>query len=124
MKLISKILVITVCLCLSINVTAAGLVKKSAACVALPVAAAGDTALVPFQIPGTLSRKMFKRGSSVYYGGQARYAFPLVGFIVQLPALALAPFQRLSRFGYYPMSKSCLETISGTPDSRRRRELH
>ncbi len=124
MKLISKLLVITICLSFSINVSGAGLVKKSAACVALPIAAAGDIALIPLQIPGTISRKMFKRGSSVYYGGGARYAFPLVGFIFQLPALVLAPFQRFSRFGYFPMSNSCLDTISGTPDSRRRRDLH
>ncbi|NLF40555.1 hypothetical protein GX586_14010 [bacterium] len=95
---------------------------------ALPLAAAGDTALIPFQFLGKTSKAFIAAGEGTswrygtYWG--ASYAMHRATpweLVYYVPGYALAPFLPFGGFDYYALTAACWDEVTSTSAYRRRR---
>lgn len=96
---------------------------------AVPVAFAGDTAILPLQYLGNCSDTLIRRGYEVgNYMNQ--YKDGTLEFVHQpnpmdlwyyIPGYTLGPFLPFSKFEYYSMTGACMEAAAGNRRQRRRR---
>ncbi len=102
--------------------------KQMGASVALPFAAAGDTAIVPFQAMGNASEALVQRGYEVDH--YSRGSWGAVEYVQHdnpadlfyyIPGYSLYPFQAFSQYDYYGMTSKCMDTISLRRPTRRDR---
>jgi hypothetical protein len=102
--------------------------KKVGYSSALPLAAAGDTAMIPFQFLGKTSKAFIAagQGTSYQYGTYwgASYMMHRATpweLVYYAPGYALAPFIPFAGFDYYAMTSACWDEITATSAYRRRR---
>ena len=95
---------------------------------AVPVAFAGDTAILPLQYLGNCSDTLIRRGYEVG-NYMNRYKDGTLEFIHRpnpmdlwyyIPGYALGPFLPFSKFEYYSMTGACMEAATGNRRLRRR----
>jgi hypothetical protein len=105
--------------------------KQAAAVACVPFAAAGDTAIVPFQAMGNASEKLIQRGYEVdhytrNYGATVQYVERdnPADLFYYVPGYSLFPFQAFSQYDYYGMTEKCLDTAGKRKPSRRDRVLY
>ena len=115
---------LVVLLCLSGCLT----LKKAGAGAALPVAVAGDTALVPFQFLGFRSLGILsaaeKSGTSSSSGWgyevTTHHDSPMM-IVYYAAGYSLAPFIPFTMIDYYSMTSACWDAATSTHVYRRRR---
>jgi len=99
---------------------------------AVPVAFAGDTALLPLQYLGNCSDTLIRRGYEVgtYMN---RYGDNTVEFVHRpnpmdlcyyVPGYALGPFLPFSKFEYYSLTDACVEAATGNMRERQRAYIY
>ncbi len=110
--------------------TGCSTVKKTVASVAIPFAAIGDTAVVPFQLIGDCSTPLMNMGDDHYMktyeenklkttevlATSTSYVFYFPGYLCML-------FDFCTPDKYYPMTKACLKTISPAKEKNSKKRI-
>ncbi|MCK5852111.1 hypothetical protein KAH27_03690 [bacterium] len=124
-KFILRFVILMCCAgCLLINSSADG--SKIAAGAALPFAAIGDTAIVPFQMMGYMSKALIAQGDGAgaytqYSSFTAQYdEASVVQLVFYIPGYAMGPFLPFANFKYYSMTQSCLDSFTVNDQAYRR----
>ena len=104
--------------------------SKAGAVIGLPFAIMGDTVLLPFQSMGYMSTALIDQGNTSesytqYSSFNYEYNEPsVVQLVFYIPGYILAPFSPLAQFKYYPLTSSCIETLTVNDAHRRNRTLY
>jgi len=118
------------CALLALGLAGCTTAQKAGAAAAMPLAFAGDTAIVPFQLLGYTSKALIVAGDNSNYSYSSRWGYTAVthhdtplSLIYYIPGYAMAPFIPFAGWDFYAMTQSCHDTLTA-PRPYRRRRVH
>ncbi len=102
---------------------------KAGAGAAIPITGALDAALAPVQCIGDAGTGLIKMGDRhserVYEENKNSVTLPfdeLSSLVYYIPGYCLLPFDSITPDDYFPLTKSCLNTINAKPEEEKKRQ--